>query len=525
MKKTILAMLVSSVAFGSYAAQWNVPDLAIGGGELPQSVEHQSLVKGVDYYQIQRGTSQGEAYLLSSGILNEQTIKDYSAKLDDLKLPYHLETAPEAAPNGQKMGKILRLKGFESSGDAETQAKVLKEHGLNFSPRFSAQDGYDTKGPFDISLLRVDLNQYQGKVASILANDKITTAETVSSMAARNQALAAINGGFFAFNDQVGDMGAPAGLYVKDGQLLREAANQRPVLIIDNSGKHSKVSIGNSVTTEVLLNIDGNMVRIDGINRKPGVILNCGGLDDTPSSEAIHDFVCTDDSEIIVYNSAYAAQTPQGEGQEIVVDANGKVVEVLAQRGSAINAGFSYVQLTGDSKLDVKLGDNLTLASKVVVDGEEVQLRKGVSMLNAGPSLVTNFVIDIASRNTQGFNPYPSTGDHAGSQDDDGLGVSGAMENREGFYNGWVLRRHPRTALGVTDNNVLYAAVVYGRAPTVTEGASITDVAAVMEALGTKNAINLDGGGSSMMVIDGKRTGSSSDASEREVSDAIIFTR
>lgn len=105
MKKTILAMLVSSVAFGSYAAQWNVPDLAIGGGELPQSVEHQSLVKGVDYYQIQRGTSQGEAYLLSSGILNEQTIKDYSAKLDDLKLTYHLETAPEAAPNVRRWAK------------------------------------------------------------------------------------------------------------------------------------------------------------------------------------------------------------------------------------------------------------------------------------------------------------------------------------------------------------------------------------------------------------------------------------
>ncbi|MFA0412938.1 phosphodiester glycosidase family protein [Vibrio renipiscarius] len=525
MKKTLLAVLISSTAFGAYAAQWNVPDLGIGGAELPQTVEHQSLVKGVDYYDIKRGSSQAEEFLLSSGILNEVTIKDYSSKLEDLKLQYTLEVAPEAAPNGQAMGKILRLRGFESSDAAAEQAKALKAHGLNFSPRFSAQDGYNTNGPFDISVLRVDLNQYQGKVASILANDKITTAETVSSMAERNQALAAINGGFFAFNDQVGDLGAPAGLYVKDGQLLREAANQRPVLIIDNSGQHSKVSIGNSVTTEVQLNLNGNIVRIDGINRKPGVILNCGGFGDTPSTEAIHDFVCTDDSEIIIYNSAYAAKTPQGEGQEIVIDSNGKVIEMFTQRGSVINAGFSYVQLTGDSALDVKLGDKLTLTSKVVVDGEEVQLRKGVSMLNAGPSLVTNFAIDIASRNTQGFNPYPSTGDHAGSQDDDGLGVSGAMENREGFYNGWVLRRHPRTALGVTDNNILYAAVVYGRAPTETEGASITDVAVVMEALGTKNAINLDGGGSSMMVIDGQRTGSSSDANEREVSDAIIFTR
>ena len=166
----------------------------------------------------------------------------------------------------------------------------------------------------------------------------------------------------------------------------------------------------------------------------------------------------------------------------------------------------------------------IAINSKVMVDGKEFALTSGLSMVNAGPSLVTNFEIDKESRNSQGFNPYPSTGDHAGSQDDDGLGVSGVMENREGFYNGWALRRHPRTALGVTADNVVYATVVYGRQPTVTEGASITDMALMMKSLGAKNAINLDGGGSSMMVINGKRTGASSDDSEREVSDAIVFT-
>ncbi|TVU59210.1 phosphodiester glycosidase family protein [Vibrio atlanticus] len=90
---------------------------------------------------------------------------------------------------------------------------------------------------------------------------------------------------------------------------------------------------------------------------------------------------------------------------------------------------------------------------------------------------------------------------------------------------GAILRRHPRTALGVTEDNVVYAAVVYGRQPTVTEGANITDMAKIMNSLSVKDAINLDGGGSSMMVADGKRPGNSSDGSERPVSDAIIFTR
>ncbi|HAS63091.1 MAG TPA: sporulation protein [Vibrio sp.] len=524
MNKTLLAMLISSVAFISHASPWNVPDLGVGDNGLLQSVEHQQLEQGVDFYQISRGESHNETYLLSSGVLNEKTVEQYMTALDQLNIQYTVEVAPEPAPNGTEIGKIVRIRGFSSAEQAGDFATQLKQSNLNFSTRFSAQDGYPTNGPFDISLLRIDLNQYQGKVETILANDRITTAETVSSMANRNNALAAINGGFFAFNDIVGDFGAPAALYVKDGELLREAANQRPVLIIDNSGKHSKVTIGSSVTTKVMLTYNNSKMRIDGLNRKPGVILNCGGYGDTPSTEAIHDFVCTDDSEIIVYNSAYGVQTPQGEGSEIIIDTTGKVVEINRSRGSQIKPEWQYIQLTGDAQLAVNVGDTITIDSLVLVDGNAINLTKGLSMLNAGPSLVTNFEIDKASRNTQGFNPYPSTGEHAGSQDDDGLGVSGAMENREGFYNGWVLRRHPRTALGVTAENVLYAAVVYGRAPTITEGASITDMAVMMKSLGTKSAINLDGGGSSMMVIDGKRTGASSDDSEREVSDSIIFT-
>ncbi|MBA5760912.1 phosphodiester glycosidase family protein [Vibrio sp. 404] len=524
MNKTLLAMLISSLPFLAHASQWDIPDLGVGDSALTQSVEHQKLAEGVDFYQVVRGESHNETYLLSSGVLNEKTVAQYVATLKKLDIQHTVEVAPEPAPNGRPLGEIVRIRGFSSAEQAGDFATQLKQSDLSFSTRFSAQDGYPTRGPFDISLLRIDLNQYQGKVESILANDKITTAETVSSMAKRNNALAAVNGGFFAFSDKVGDLGAPAGLYVQDGELLREAANQRPVLIIDNSGNHSKVMIGASVETQVLLSHNNQELRIDGLNRKPGIILNCGGFGDTPSTEAIHDFVCTDDSEIIVYNSAYGSQTPKGEGSEIILDAAGKVVAINPSRGSQITSEHQYIQLSGEATLSVKLGDTVTIESKVLVDGKEVALTKGLSMLNAGPSLVTNFEIDKASRNTQGFNPYPSTGNHAGSQDDDGLGVSGAMENREGFYNGWVLRRHPRTALGVTAENVLYAAVVYGRAPTVTEGASITDMAVMMKSLGTKSAINLDGGGSSMMVVDGKRTGSSSDASEREVSDAIVFT-
>lgn len=56
--------------------------------------------------------------------------------------------------------------------------------------------------------------------------------------------------------------------------------------------------------------------------------------------------------------------------------------------------------------------------------------------------------------------------------------------------------RHPRTAVGVTEGNRLIVAVVDGRA-TESAGMTTKELATLMHALGCKEAMNLDGGGSS----------------------------
>ena len=66
--------------------------------------------------------------------------------------------------------------------------------------------------------------------------------------------------------------------------------------------------------------------------------------------------------------------------------------------------------------------------------------------------------------------------------------------------------------------------MVYGRQPMVSAGASITEMTKIMKSLGCYEAINLDGGGSSMMNIETVNTGKSSDEKgERAIGDAIIF--
>lgn len=65
------------------------------------------------------------------------------------------------------------------------------------------------------------------------------------------------------------------------------------------------------------------------------------------------------------------------------------------------------------------------------------------------------------------------------------------------------LNRHPRTAIGLTDDNTLIAVVVDGRNPNA-HGMRMHELATLMEALGCTWAMNLDGGGSSTAWVRGE---------------------
>ena len=62
--------------------------------------------------------------------------------------------------------------------------------------------------------------------------------------------------------------------------------------------------------------------------------------------------------------------------------------------------------------------------------------------------------------------------------------------------------RHPRTFMGWTEDGTVYMVVVDGRFPGQADGMSIPELATVSRLLGLKDAINLDGGGSSTLWTD-----------------------
>ncbi|RYF79255.1 MAG: phosphodiester glycosidase family protein [Chitinophagaceae bacterium] len=84
---------------------------------------------------------------------------------------------------------------------------------------------------------------------------------------------------------------------------------------------------------------------------------------------------------------------------------------------------------------------------------------------------------------------------------------------------------HPRTLMGYTKDGKLIVMVIEGRHPGVAEGASLLQSAQIMAALGCTEALNLDGGGSSCMLINGRQTIEPSDKGLQRPVPAVFIIR
>lgn len=82
----------------------------------------------------------------------------------------------------------------------------------------------------------------------------------------------------------------------------------------------------------------------------------------------------------------------------------------------------------------------------------------------------------------------------------------------------------PRTAVGVTADGRMIFFVCEGREMTSgVFGLTTADVANVLLDLGCVEAMNLDGGGSSCMLVNGKETIKVSDGSQRAVASTLML--
>lgn len=123
-------------------------------------------------------------------------------------------------------------------------------------------------------------------------------------------------------------------------------------------------------------------------------------------------------------------------------------------------------------------------------------------------------LVDTGVWNTLSFGPaLVSGGDVLDGIDD--------VEVDTNFGNHSIQGDQPRTAIGVIDDNHLVLVVVDGRDSGYSVGATMTELATLMQGLGAVTAYNLDGGGSSTMFFDGDVVNQPSNGGERGTSDIL----
>ncbi|WP_326606235.1 phosphodiester glycosidase family protein [Streptomyces sp. NBC_01799] len=342
-----------------------------------------------------------------------------------------------------------------------------------------------------------------------VVGDHLATTETVGRMAQRTRAVAAVNGSFFdiaespAFSGYPGD---PLGVLVVDGELLSEAANGRTALILP--GQAGPVRIDEVRSGTRLSAPDGATRELDGVDRVPGRIVGCGGvggdrLAATGLSEQRprHNQLCLDDSEIIAFTPVWGVHSPPGApgSVEVVLDGSGRVTQVRSPAGGEIPRTGSTLVGMGQGadwlRLHARPGEPVARRTSVTDSAGRNILATGVSVLGAGPALLRGGEVRINDV-VNGFTADTST------------------------------ERQPRTVAGIKEDGSLLLAVFDGRT-SASAGVTLREVAMLLRELGAVDAMNLDGGGSSTMVVRDRLFNRPSDVGRsgtplpRKVSDAL----
>ncbi|WP_066942830.1 phosphodiester glycosidase family protein [Streptomyces lushanensis] len=397
------------------------------------------------------------------------------------------------------MGWQVRVGSYATQAEAQSANQAVAAGGFRTAVEWTGYDGRQLADRESIHVAVIDPDRFRGTVAST-HDGNVADRETTSSVAVENGSLLAVNGGFFITSDADGVQGTVAGIAAYDGELESMAVGSRAALILADGGRHPRIA---DLSTTVTARAKSSAYAVQGINRLPGKVRNCGRPGGAPTELARHDTTCSLPDDLVKFTPRFGAALPQGAGTQVVLDARDRVVSA-GPRGGTVPAGGSVLQGIGGAAdwltAHGRQGERISVR-EVIRDsaGREVELGAHDSIVSAAPTLVKNgrVAIDAATEGTL-----------------DPLDLS--------FGFAWSNVRQPRTMAGIDGHGRLLLVTVDGRQPGVSEGFTLGEAARFMRSLGARQALNLDGGGSSAMVVGGKLVNITSDATgERAVGDTV----
>lgn len=328
--------------------------------------------------------------------------------------------------------------------------------------------------PLSIHVLEIDLKNPHIKIESFKAANLIKGNERTSVMAKQNsfaghKVVAAVNGDFYHAG------GIPTNIQIRNGQIISPPIT-RTIIAFDVNNK----PIMNSIKYFGKVFKGNSSFNIDGVNipRKDNqlVLLNCYFGESTGTNSSSREILVQRVSRWIVNDTVkcIVKKIQIGIGNMLIPDTT---YAVISTEGSAT-----------DFTKSVRIGDTIKILNTITPAFPKIKEAIG------GFIQVVNHGKDYVDQSYQ-------------------------KENKPGH----ALLRHPRTAVGFSqDSTKLYLVAVDGR-QAHSVGMNLHELADLMIKIGVHYGLNLDGGGSTTMVVKDSVVNIPSDGKERAVSNGLLI--
>ncbi|MDR3183987.1 MAG: phosphodiester glycosidase family protein [Prevotellaceae bacterium] len=323
--------------------------------------------------------------------------------------------------------------------------------------------------------------------------DSINGKETPSAMVKRyetagREVKVAINGGFYGMSTD----GVPSGPEIVKGMMTYLGDVSQPIIGFDSNNRPHMDFLKFNAKVKNKNGVESAITTVNGITRNTNnmVLYNSAKGKRTGTNEWGAEVLCTPetgqweilDSYLNVSCQIDRIEPVSGKGNmaipkgKIVLSGHGTANTYLTDKLSAgddVEVTVNYTLKT-DSKVDASVIRNAVAGYNIILQGNNI-IEPNLNVYD-DPTLITN--------------------------------------------------SHPRTSVGFSaDKEYVFFTVVEGRRAGVSAGVTTRELAQVMKYLGAANAINLDGGGSSCLIVDKTRKNVMSDGSERAVCNGLAIIK
>ena len=169
-------------------------------------------------------------------------------------------------------------------------------------------------------------------------------------------------------------------------------------------------------------------------------------------------------TQVLVYTPLWGIKSPATKKESVHIAVSNNIITQVSKYPVNIPKDGYVISAPKDKVIGLKKGDKIDLQYKINPNWDDVK-----HIISGGPYLIKNgsVFVDAASQKLNG-----------------------------------ITGRNPRTAIGYTKDNIMIMVTVDGRKEG-SSGVTLIELGRLMKELGCYEAINLDGGSSTVMYVDG----------------------